>query len=49
MVKEIEGSNWIKVHIGISSTSVGLIKNKNLMKDYAEELGWQVETDKEGS
>lgn len=46
---DIEHKKFLKIHFGLMSTSSGLIQNKNLLKEYAEELDWIVETDKEGS
>ena len=48
MVKEIENSKWIEIKLTISSVSHGLIGIKKHMKEYAEELDWMVEVDKEG-
>ena len=48
MVKKLENKKWIKVRLGMGSASTGLIKNKKLMKEYADELGWKVTTYKEG-
>tara|TARA_Y100000294_G_C8541225_1_gene331279 strand:+ start:113 stop:715 length:603 start_codon:yes stop_codon:yes gene_type:complete len=48
MDEDIENRKWIKVFLGVATSSIGLIKHKKWMKEYADELGWIVTTDKEG-
>ncbi len=48
MKSDIENRRWLNVALGLQSISFGLIKNKKLMEEYAKELGWIVETSKEG-
>jgi len=48
MVKDIVHDKWIEVWITMSSASAHLIKSKKQMKEYADELDWILEVDKEG-
>ena len=48
MAKDIINDKWIKIELGILISSDSLVEFKRLMKDYAEELDWIVEVDKEG-
>jgi len=48
MVSNIENDKWIDIHIGLSVSSVYIVEVKKEMKEYADELGWEIEVDKEG-
>ncbi|KKM67839.1 hypothetical protein LCGC14_1467130 [marine sediment metagenome] len=48
MKNDIQHRKWINVKFGFRSTAVNLIKNKRALQEYADELGWFIETDKEG-
>jgi len=46
---DIENRKWIKASLSIEFVASSLIRNKKWMKEYADELGWILEVDKEGS
>ena len=48
MVK-IDNEKCIEIKFSVSTTSSGIIAVKKEFKEYAEELSWDVRTDKEGS
>jgi len=48
MAKDIESDRWMNIKIALSANAANLIKVKKAMKEYAEELDWVLETDKEG-
>lgn len=48
MGRDIEFSKWIEVSIGISVSSNVLLKTKEYMKRFANELDWKMEVDKKG-
>jgi len=48
MKKDIVHNKWIKISMGMCAGSTHLIEMKKQMKEYAEELDWEIEVDKEG-
>jgi len=48
-VKNIVHERWIKIELSMICNAALLIKNKKRMQEYADELGWRVVVDKEGT
>ena len=48
MVIEIEKRKWIKINLSVYCDASLIIKWKKEFKEYAEEVGWKIEIDKEG-
>jgi hypothetical protein len=48
MGEDLENSKWVYVHIGLASASFDIIKVKKDLKDYSEELNWEISVDKKG-
>jgi hypothetical protein len=46
--EDIEFKKWINAEISLLTTAIDLVKIKKVLKEYAEELGWETIVDKKG-